>query len=241
GFKHVMSGLETGRINIAARAVGVAQSALDEAARAAAHDAPPPALADIATKVEAARLVTYWAAAMKDRGERCDLEAGMAKLYASEAAQDAAVAAMAIVGPTSQLTAGRVERLYRDTPLMIIGEGTNEIQRLIICKNLLDRYGERGGALIARDREPDERRPIVLAVRQLLDKEIVPIVHDHEAAGRYPAQLIAQLGELGVFGSLASPDLGGLGLDLGTFSMILEEVARGWATLAALVSAQAIA
>ena len=241
GFKHVMSGLETGRINIAARAVGVAQSALDEAARAAAHDAPPSALADIATKVEAARLVTYWAAAMKDRGERCDLEAGMAKLYASEAAQDAAVAAMAIVGPASQLTAGRVERLYRDTPLMIIGEGTNEIQRLIICKNLLDRYGERGGALTARDGEPDERRQIVLAVRQLMDKEIVPVVHDHEAAGRYPAQLIAQLGELGVFGALASPDLGGLGLDFGTFAMIIEEVARGWATLSALVSAQATA
>jgi alkylation response protein AidB-like acyl-CoA dehydrogenase len=242
GFKHVMSGLETGRINIAARAVGVAQSALDEATRAAVPDGPPPsALADIATKVEAARLVTYWAAAMKDRGERCDLEAGMAKLYASEAAQDAAVAAMAIVGPASQLTTGRVERLYRDTPLMIIGEGTNEIQRLIICKNLLDRYGERGGALTARDGEPDERRQITLAVRQLMDKEIVPVVHDHEATGRYPAALVAQLGELGVFGALVSPELGGLDLDFGTFAMILEEVARGWATLSALVAAQAIA
>src|SRR5262249_51376977 len=131
GFKHVMSGLETGRINIAARAVGVAQAALDEAARAADPEAPASGLADIATKVEAARLVTYWAAAMKDRGERCDLEAGMAKLYASEAAQDAAVNAMAIAGPEGQLRSGRVERLYRDTPLMIIGEGTNEIQRLV--------------------------------------------------------------------------------------------------------------
>jgi len=139
GFKHVMSGLETGRINIAARAVGVAQSALDEAARAAVSDPPSFALADIATKVEAARLVTYWAASMKDRGERCDLEAGMAKLYASEAAQGAAVHAMSIVGPASQLTAGRVERLYRDTPLMIIGEGTNEIQRLVIARGLLAR------------------------------------------------------------------------------------------------------
>src|SRR5215813_7366078 len=152
GFKHVMSGLETGRINIAARAVGVAQSALDEATRAAVSDAPPSALADIATKVEAARLVTYWAAAMKDRGERCDLEAGIAKLYASEAAQDAAVAAMAIAGPEGQLRSGRVERLYRDTPLMIIGEGTNEIQRLVICRNLLDRYGERAGAVSTLDR-----------------------------------------------------------------------------------------
>src|SRR5262249_56487450 len=177
---------------------GVAQPRVEEAAQPAAPAPRPAALADIATKVEAARLVTYWAAAMKDRGGRGDLEAGMAKLYASEAAQDAAGAAMAIVGPTSQLTAGRVERLYRDTPLMIIGEGTNEIQRLIICKNLLDRYGERVGALTARDSEPDERRQIVLAVRQLVDKEIVPVVHDHEATGRYPAALVARLGELGV-------------------------------------------
>src|SRR5215813_13792000 len=153
-FKHVMSGLETGRINIAARAVGVARAALDEATRAADHEAPPSTLADVVTKVEAARLITYWAAAMKDRGERCDLEAGMAKLHASEAAQDTAVAALTIVGPASQVLPGRVERLYRDTPLMIIGEGTNEIQRLIICRNLLERYGERGGALIAREGEP---------------------------------------------------------------------------------------
>src|SRR4029453_8633272 len=100
---------------------------------------------------------------------------------------------MSIIGPASQLTAGRVERLYRDTPLMIIGEGTNEIQRLIICKNLLDRYGVRGGGLTSGDGEPDERRQIVVAVRQLVDKEIVPVVHDHEATGRYPAPLIAQL------------------------------------------------
>jgi alkylation response protein AidB-like acyl-CoA dehydrogenase len=241
GFKHVMSGLETGRINIAARAVGVARAALDEAARAADLEAPPPALADVATAVEAARLITYWAAAMKDRGERCDLEAGMAKLYASEAAQDAAVAAMGIVGPASLLTSGRVERLYRDTPLMIIGEGTNEIQRLVICRNLLDRYGERVGALVAREGEPDERRQIVHAVRQLVDKEIVPAVHDEEAAGRYPASLVARLGELGVFGALAPPELGGLDLDLATFAMITEELARGWPTVAALTAAPAIA
>jgi alkylation response protein AidB-like acyl-CoA dehydrogenase len=241
GFKQMMSGLETGRINIAARAVGVARAALDEATRAADPDVPPPALAGIVAKVEAARLVTYWAAAMKDRGERSDLEAGMAKLHASEAAQDAAVAAMAIVGPASQLTSGRVERLYRDTPLMIIGEGTNEIQRLVIARNLLDRYGERTGALVARDGEPDERRQIVHAVRQLVDKQIVPAVHDEEAAGRYPASLIAPLGELGVIGALVAPDLGGLGLDLATFAMITEEVARGSATVSALAAAPAIA
>jgi alkylation response protein AidB-like acyl-CoA dehydrogenase len=241
GFRHVMSGLETGRINIAARAVGVAQAALDEATRATDPDAPPPALAEVATRVEAARLVTYWAAGMKDRGERCDLEAGMAKLHASETAQDAALAAMAIVGPASQLTSGRVERLYRDTPLMIIGEGTNEIQRLVICRNLLDRYGERTGALVTREGEPEERRQIVHAVRQLVDKEIAPAAHDEEATGRYPAALVALLGDLGVLGALVAPDLGGLGLDLATFAMVVEEVARGSATIAALGAAQAIA
>jgi alkylation response protein AidB-like acyl-CoA dehydrogenase len=241
GFRHVMSGLETGRINIAARAVGVAQAALDEATRATDLEAPPPSLADVATRVEAARLVTYWAAGMKDRGERCDLEAGMAKLYASEAAQAAAADAMAIVGPESQLTSGRVERLYRDTPLMIIGEGTNEIQRLVICRNLLDRHGDRIPALTARDGEPDERRQIVLAVRQLVDKEIVPAVDEHEASGGYPASLVARLGDLGLFGALVPSELGGLGLDLATFAMAVEELARGWATVSALAGARAIA
>src|SRR5207247_7465515 len=140
GFKHVMAGLETGRINIAARAVGVAQSALDHARQAVSATAQPrAALGDIAARVEMARLITYWAGGMKDRRERCDLEAGMAKLYASEAAQEAAVGAMRIAGPESQLAEFGFERLYRDTPLMIIGEGTNEIQRLIVARNLLDR------------------------------------------------------------------------------------------------------
>jgi alkylation response protein AidB-like acyl-CoA dehydrogenase len=242
GFKHVMSGLETGRINIAARAVGVAQSALDHAARAAsaagALDAPA-ALGDIAARVASARLLTYWAAGMKDRQERCDLEAGMAKLYASEAAQEAAVAAMRLAGPASQLAELPFERLYRDTPLMIIGEGTNEIQRLIIARNLLDRYGERLGALTPRDGEPEDRRQIVLAVRQLVDKDVIPSAHDDEPAGRYPAHLMERIAELGVLGCLADPELGGLGLDLVSYVMVLEELARGWTTVAALVAAQA--
>ena len=243
GFKHVMSGLETGRINIAARAVGVAQSALEHATRAAASEAreAPAALGDVAARVESARLLTYWAAGMKDRGERCDLEAGMAKLYASEAAQEAAVSAMRIAGPASQLAELGFERLYRDTPLMIIGEGTNEIQRLIIARSLLDRYGERLGALTSREGEPAERRQIVLAVRQLVDKDVIPAVHDHEPAGQYPAPLVERVAELGVLGCLTSPDLGGLGLDLVTYAMVVEELARGWSTIAGLVVAQATA
>ncbi len=244
GFKHVMSGLETGRINIAARAVGVAQSALEHATRAAAsagHDEAPALLGDIAARVEAARLVTYWAAGMKDRSERCDLEAGIAKLYASEAAQEAAAGAMRIAGPASQRAELGFERLYRDTPLMIIGEGTNEIQRLIITRSLLDRYGERLGALTSREGEPEERRQIVLAVRQLVDKDVMPAAQDDERAGHYPAALMARVADLGVLGCLTSPGLGGLGLDLATYAMVLEELARGWSTVAGIVAAQATA
>src|SRR5215468_6975528 len=157
GFQHVMSGLEAGRINIAARAVGVAQAALEEAARAATETATA-ALADIALRVDGARLLTSWAAGMKDRGERCDLEAGMAKLYASESSQEAAAGALRILGGRGPATAGVVERLYRDTPLMVIGEGTNEIQRTIIARNLLQRHGERLGALTSLEAEPEERR-----------------------------------------------------------------------------------
>ena len=239
GFKHVMSGLETGRINIAARAVGVAQAGLDEAVRVARTlPEPPAALADIATRVESARLVTYWAAAMKDRGDRCDLEAGMAKLHASESAQEVAVEAMRIEGARGQLASGLAERLYRDAPLMIIGEGTNEIQRLIICRNLLERYGERPGALTSRDELPEEQRQLVLAVRQAVEKDVASVIQDYEAGRRDPEPLVARLAELGIFGALAEPDHGGLGLSLATTAMIVEEVARGSATLGTWLGAQ---
>ena len=239
GFKHVMSGLEAGRINIAARAVGVAQAGLDEAIRAARSLAEPPAaLTDIATRVESARLVTYWAAAMKDRGDRCDLEAGMAKLHASEAAQEVAVEAMKIAGVRGQLASGLVERLYRDAPLMIIGEGTNEIQRLIICRNLLERYGERPGALTSRDDLGEEPRQLVLTVRQMVEKDVTPVAAEIDAGRRDPVPLVAEIAEMGLFGALADPEQGGLGLPLTTAAMIVEEVARGSATLAAWLGAQ---
>ena len=239
GFKHVMSGLEAGRINIAARAVGVAQAGLDEARRAArALPEPPAALADIATRVESARLITYWAAAMKDRGDRCDLEAGMAKLHASEAAQEVAVEAMRIEGVRAQLTSGLVERLYRDAPLMIIGEGTNEIQRLIICKNLLERYGERPGALTSRDDLEEEQKQLVLTVRLAVEKDVIPLIQDYDAGRRDPEPLVEPLAELGIFGALADPVHGGLGLPLRTAVMLVEEVARGSAALATWLTAQ---
>jgi alkylation response protein AidB-like acyl-CoA dehydrogenase len=244
GFKHVMSGLETGRLNIAARAVGVAQAVLDETTRAvvrAATAAASPersrALVRMGAKVEGARRLTYWAGAMKDRGERCDLEAGMAKLHASEIAQEVARDALALVGPGSLLLAGTLERHYRDTPLMIIGEGANEIQRQIVARQLLERHGERFGALTSREGEPAERRQLVLAVRQFVDKEIAPVAAEHDRRRELPAPLRARLADLGVFGALAPAEAGGLDLDLVTTAMIIEEVARGWGALAALLSA----
>ena len=151
GFQQVLSGLEVGRINIASRAVGVAQAAFEDAIRYAQerttfgkpiceHQAIQLKLADMATKIEAARLLTRRAAAMKDRGERCDLEAGMAKLFASETCQEVALEAMRVLGGYGYTKEFRVERYYRDAPLMIIGEGTNEIQRLVIARNLVQRY-----------------------------------------------------------------------------------------------------
>jgi alkylation response protein AidB-like acyl-CoA dehydrogenase len=242
GFGQVMSGLETGRINIAARCVGVAQAAYEDALdHVRASDAPPPALADLATGVQAARLITYWAAGMKDRRERCDLEAGMAKLYASETAYAMAVTAMRVYGEAGTLQRHTVERHYRDTPLMIIGEGTNEIQRTLIARQLVERYGERLGALTSREGEPEERRQIVLAVRQFVDKSLVPVVAEHEAAARYPAAIVHELAELGLLGAVVDPARGGLGLDLGATAMLLEEVARGWTTVGAAAAGHLIA
>jgi alkylation response protein AidB-like acyl-CoA dehydrogenase len=151
GFKQVMNGLEVGRINVAARAVGVAQAAFEEAIRYSQqretfgkpiceHQAIQLKLADMATKVEASRLLVYQAATKKDRGERCDLEAGMAKLFASESCQEVSLEAMRILGGYGYTQEFPVERFYRDAPLMIIGEGTSEIQKLVIARNLLQLY-----------------------------------------------------------------------------------------------------
>ena len=150
GFGQVMSGLETGRINVAARAVGVAQAALDASMRyiqqretfgvaISQHQAIQLKIADMATKIQAARLLVYDAAAKKDSGERIDLESGMAKLFASEVCGEVAMEAMRIHGGYGYTKDFPVERYYRDAPLMIIGEGTNEIMRLVIARQLLRR------------------------------------------------------------------------------------------------------
>ena len=151
GFKQVMAGLEGGRINVAARAVGVATAAFEAAIRyaqqretfgkpIARHQAIQIKLANMATKIQAARLLTYDAARKKDAGERVDLEVGMAKLFASEVCGEVAMEAMRIHGGYGYIKDFEVERYYRDAPLMIIGEGTNEIQQLLIARRLLERY-----------------------------------------------------------------------------------------------------
>lgn len=150
GFKHVMGGLELGRINVASRGVGVSQTALDEAIKYSQqretfgkpihkHQAIQLMLADMATRTEAARLLVHRAAKAFDKGERCDMEAGMAKLFATEAAISSSLEAMRIHGGYGYSKEFPVERLYRDAPLLTIGEGTNELQRIIIAKQLIDR------------------------------------------------------------------------------------------------------
>jgi alkylation response protein AidB-like acyl-CoA dehydrogenase len=150
GLQHALAGLELGRVNIAARGVGLARAALNDSLRYAQqrktfgkpigqHQAIQLKLAEMATRCEAARLLTEAAARAYDRGERCDMETGMAKLFASEAALENSIEAMRIHGAYGYSKEFPVERYYRDAPLLCIGEGTNEIQRIIIAKQLLAR------------------------------------------------------------------------------------------------------
>lgn len=152
GFAHMMKGLETGRIQVAARALGVATAALEDALRYAQdresfgqpiwkHQSIGNYLADMATKLTAARQLTRYAAERYDRGDRADMEAGMAKLFASEVAMEIALNAVRIHGGYGYSTEFDVERYFRDAPLMIVGEGTNEIQRNVIAAQLVARGG----------------------------------------------------------------------------------------------------
>src|SRR3954465_5277714 len=151
GFAQMMDALEVGRANVAARGVGLAQRALELALRysqerkafgkpIAQHQAIQFKLADMATQVDAARLLTRRAAMMKDAGERSDMEAGMAKLFASEAARFCAEECLRIHGGYGYSKEYEIERIYRDAPLLLIGEGTSEIQRMVIGKKLLQRH-----------------------------------------------------------------------------------------------------
>ncbi|QIN78481.1 acyl-CoA dehydrogenase [Rubrobacter marinus] len=159
GFQHIMKGLELGRINVAARGLGIARAAFEDAIAYAQkreafgkpiseHQAVQLKLADMAVRIEASRLLVRNAAEKFDRGERCDLEAGMAKLFASEAGIDNSLDAMRIHGGNGYHKDYDVERYFRDAPLMAIGEGTNEIQRMVIARGLLKQNAldlEKGG------------------------------------------------------------------------------------------------
>ncbi|OZC67275.1 acyl-CoA dehydrogenase [Rhodococcus sp. 06-462-5] len=155
GLQQALSGLEIGRLNIAGRSVGIAQAAYDAALEYAKQrtafgqpiaefQAIQLKIADIATQLQAARLMTYWAASQADSGKRVDMEAGMAKYFASEAAITASLEAMRIHGGYGYSTEFVVERLYRDAPLMAIGEGTNDIMRTVIAKSLVAGTGAIG-------------------------------------------------------------------------------------------------
>ena len=150
GLQQILAGLELGRINIAARGVGVARACLEESLAYAQqrqsfgkpigeHQSIQIKLADMATRVESARLLTESAARAFDTGERCDMEAGMAKLAASEAAVSNSLEAMRIHGAYGYSKEFNIERYYRDAPLLAIGEGTNELQKIIIAKQLIER------------------------------------------------------------------------------------------------------
>jgi alkylation response protein AidB-like acyl-CoA dehydrogenase len=151
GFAQMMDALEVGRVNVAARGVGIARRALELALRysqerhafgkpIAEHQAIQFKLADMATQVEAARLLTMRAARLKDAGDRSDLEAGMAKLFASEAGRFCVEESFRIHGGYAYSKEYEIERLYRDAPLLLIGEGTSEIQRMVIGRKLLERH-----------------------------------------------------------------------------------------------------
>jgi butyryl-CoA dehydrogenase len=152
GFQQMMSGIEVGRVNVAARGVGVAQRAFEIAIRyaqereafgrpIARHQAIQFKLAEMATKIEAARLLMLSAARKKDSGERSDVEAGMAKLFATEICNEVVEEALRIHGGYGYSKEYEIERLYRDAPLLLVGEGTSEIQKLIIARGLLARHG----------------------------------------------------------------------------------------------------
>jgi alkylation response protein AidB-like acyl-CoA dehydrogenase len=151
GFRQVLDGIEIGRVNVAARAVGVATRAFEEAIRYAQerkafgkaigeHQAVQIHLAEMGTTLEAARLMLLHAAQKKSAGERSDLEAGMAKLFASEACQEITLKALRVHGGYGYSKEFTVERLYRDAPFLLIGEGTSEIQKLVIARRLLEKY-----------------------------------------------------------------------------------------------------
>ncbi|MGH2749997.1 MAG: acyl-CoA dehydrogenase family protein [Actinomycetota bacterium] len=151
GFRQVLDGIEVGRVNVAARAVGVSTRAFEEAIKysqerkafgkpISGHQAVQIHLAEMATTLEAAKLMLYSAAEKKSSGERSDLDAAMAKLFASEACHEICTKALRVHGGYGYSKEFTIERLYRDAPFLLIGEGTSEIQKTVIARRLLERH-----------------------------------------------------------------------------------------------------
>ncbi len=173
----------------------------------------------MATKIEASRLLMLQAAAQKDAGERADLEAGMAKLFATETAEEVALEAMRIHGGYGYSQEFVVERIYRDAPVLILGEGSNEIQQLVIARRLLERYA----GLTWTSRSPTSSTEIRAAVRDLCDGFPGEYWRALEP-DRYPEEFVHALTDSGWLAALIPEEYGGAGLGLTAASVILEEI-----------------
>src|SRR5206468_2706311 len=217
-----MGAIELGRVNIAARAVGIATRAFEEAIRyaqereafgkpIAQHQAIQLKLAQMATKIEASRLLLMQAVERKDAGERSDLEAGMAKWFATETAEEVALEAMRIHGGYGFSQEFVVERLYRDAPVLILGEGSNEIQQLVIARR--PHVRRRRLVALMDFSLPPELDEIRAAVRELCDRFPGEYWRALEP-DRYPEEFVRALTENGWLAALIPEEYGGAGLSL---------------------------
>ncbi|HLA80846.1 MAG TPA: acyl-CoA dehydrogenase family protein, partial [Thermoleophilia bacterium] len=249
GFKQAMAAVELRRLNDSARAVGVAEAALQTSLRyaqirrtfgkpIAEHQAIQLKMADMATKTEAARRLTYAAASRKDVGAPAELEVRMATLFASEAAQEVALDAMRIHGGYGYIKESPIERYYRDVPHL--AQGMGDMQRIAIARCLFERYAARQGGLKLLDDLPEERRRLVGAVRAFVEHDVVPVASMYELADEYPGELVERLKALGLLGATIPREYGGLGLDFSTYALIVEELSRGWMSLTGVLNTHLI-
>jgi alkylation response protein AidB-like acyl-CoA dehydrogenase len=251
GLAQVNAALDAGLIQTAARAVGLSRAAFDDAIRysqlrhtfgqpIAQHQAIQIKLADMGTALTASRLLTSRAAEKKDSGEPCDLEAGIAGLFASESAQEIAMESMRIHGGYGYIKEYPVERYYRDAPFLRIADGGSEARRLAIARQLLERYGGRRGALRSFDGEPPERGKLLHTIRTFVERDIIPAAAKCDLSDDYPMEIVERLKELGLFGAVIPKEYGGLGLDSTTYAMIVEEICRGWMSVSGVLNTHLI-
>jgi alkylation response protein AidB-like acyl-CoA dehydrogenase len=244
GYRVALANLSTGRIGIAAQAVGMAraayEAALDYARQREAfgkpiveHQAVAFRLADMATELEAAHRMTLHAAALKAQGASCLREASMAKLYASEMAERVCSAAIQVHGGYGYLADCPVERIWRDVRVTQIYEGTSDVQKLVIVRELSEAPQSPAADLALSD----EQRMVRDAARDFARREIRPHVRAWEAAGAYDPAILRRMGELGLMGVCVPPEWGGAGADFVSYILAMEEVAAEDAGVANVMSA----